>query len=121
MDGRVYPWGNFWDPDKCRHGESLGSPDTSSVSAHPEGRSPWGLYNMAGNAWEWCAEWFDGKAYLRYKSGDLTLPQASSQSPPYRAVRSGGMYVGESYHRCAYRRSEGQVTAGIRVAKSAGF
>jgi formylglycine-generating enzyme required for sulfatase activity len=55
VDGRVYPWGNEWDPMKCQNVISRGKGGSSCpVNRYPEGRSPWGLYNMAGNACEWC-------------------------------------------------------------------
>jgi len=45
---RKYPWGNKMEPDRCNTGDA-----TTSVRAFPDGRSPFGLYDMAGNTWEW--------------------------------------------------------------------
>lgn len=47
-DGRKWPWGNEFDPAKCN---DSGGP--VPVRSYPEGRSPCGCYNMAGNVWEW--------------------------------------------------------------------
>ena len=49
-DGRTYPWGNQWEPGRCNGGAGGG---TTSVMAFPQGRSPFGCYDMCGNTWEW--------------------------------------------------------------------
>jgi formylglycine-generating enzyme required for sulfatase activity len=43
-----YPWGNRMEPDRCNTGDA-----TTSVRAFPDGRSPFGCYDMCGNTWEW--------------------------------------------------------------------
>lgn len=51
-DGRVYPWGNHFDRDRCNTPEG-GLNDTSRVEKYPMGESPYGCYDMTGNVWEW--------------------------------------------------------------------
>jgi formylglycine-generating enzyme required for sulfatase activity len=78
-DGRVYPWGNQWDPaavptpDK---GRTLTGPD--DVTAHPRGASPFGVEDLTGNAWQWTDEYSDDHtraAILR--GGSYYQPQGS--------------------------------------------
>ncbi len=69
-DGRAYPWGDEWDGSHANAGKN-------AVGLRPVGQggvSPYGIYDMSGNAWEWTAsEWgrgTEGLVALRGGSGD---------------------------------------------------
>jgi len=59
QDKMRYPWGEKMLPGRCNMGETG---DTTDVKAFPEGRSPYGCYDMCGNTWEWTeSERTDGR------------------------------------------------------------
>jgi len=71
IDGREYPWGDRFDPDRCNTDES-GIGKTTPVGKYsPRGDSPCGALDMAGNVLEWCVSlyvewsfnWYDAEKY----------------------------------------------------------
>ena len=59
-DGRPYPWGRSWESSRC-HCVSEGTNEISStlpIGSFPSGASPYGVLDMVGNVWEWCANIF---------------------------------------------------------------
>ena len=65
-DGREYPWGNE-PPDKNKHGAFAGAKNgtTVDVGSYPDGRGPYGHFDLAGNVWEWTEDMYDPYAYKR--------------------------------------------------------
>ncbi|MBI3326249.1 MAG: SUMF1/EgtB/PvdO family nonheme iron enzyme [Nitrospinae bacterium] len=53
-DGWIFPWGNEFNPAHLNSADK-GPYDTVPVSSHPRGKSPYGLYDMAGQVFEWTA------------------------------------------------------------------
>jgi serine/threonine-protein kinase len=88
VDGRTYPWGNDWSENKCRYSRNSAGRGICHVWNDAQGQSPWGLYQLIGNVWEWCADAYDQNAYDRYRRGDLKPPQNGED----RVLR-GGSYT----------------------------
>jgi len=111
--GRLYPWGNTFNDAMCNVAGTLASL-LKSVGQFPEGRSPYGCYDMAGNVWEWVEDW-----YAPYP-GNLDMRNDYGQQ--VRVIR-GGAYTESAFHaRCANRDYErpnvGRPDIGFRCAKS---
>jgi hypothetical protein len=68
-DGRAFPWGEDFDETRLNSREG-GRRATTPVGAFPEGASPYGLLDMAGNVWEWTrSEWAEGSPFKVQKGG----------------------------------------------------
>ena len=118
-DGREYPWGDRFDAARCNHG--LGGFNVSVPPAQysPQGDSPYGVANMAGNVSEWTSSLYSEYPY------DPDDGREDSESEEARVVRGGSSYSDlEWFFRCAYRNwavPDGWLFCyGFRVAVSPG-
>ncbi|MFH1567837.1 MAG: SUMF1/EgtB/PvdO family nonheme iron enzyme [Gemmatimonadota bacterium] len=97
-DGRTYPWEGEFDAEKCNTREG-GIGGTTPVGAYPDGASPYGVLDMAGNVWEWCADWY-GEDYYRNAPDESPKGPESGEA---RVVRGGSWLNGRGRARCASR------------------
>ena len=78
-DGRLYPWGNAWQPAYVPTpdwGRSMRGPDP--VDAHPQGASPYGVMDLVGNVWQWTDEFTDEHTRAAIvRGGEYYQPQGS--------------------------------------------
>ena len=96
-DGRRYPWGDEFRDTVCNFGERYKG--TTPVDKFDTGKSPYGCYDMAGNVWEWCADWFSQDN----DKGKLKDPLKGPETGEYRVVRGGSWDNGPQGLRCALR------------------
>jgi formylglycine-generating enzyme required for sulfatase activity len=122
-DARIFPWGNDWQPDWIRWWSNRPRDETTApVDAFPEGRSPYGIFQMTGNVEEWCADSYQPDVYRRYASGDLRPPTHGIG----RVARGGAcLRRNKLEFRCAMRRTNPPALVnilytGIRCACKAG-
>ncbi|HEX71798.1 MAG TPA: hypothetical protein ENN65_00565, partial [Candidatus Hydrogenedentes bacterium] len=111
-DGREYPWGADFDKSLCNTTElDLGGPTV--VGRFLGGASPYGCLDMAGNVYEWVADWYE--AY----PGNTLVTKDYGQV--YRVLRGGSYMSGRFHARCARRhfdRMDAQrADYGFRCAK----
>ncbi len=110
-DGRRYPWGNEWDATRLHTADAMaGKPLESfeawtrwqrtisagmdaarpvAVGSYPHGASPYGVLDMAGNVWEWVADWYDPAYYAASPARNPTGPATGDA----KVLRGGGWDV----------------------------
>lgn len=78
-DGRIYPWGNQWDPEAVPapdRGRVLTGP--AEVNSHPRGASPFGVMDLVGDVWQWTDEFEDTHTRSAIvRGGSYYQPQGS--------------------------------------------
>lgn len=83
VEGRIYPWGNDYDPAKF-NGRASGIRGTTAVGSYPAGASPFGVFDMAGNVWQWTADW-----YQPYPGNTASSPYYGEK---FKVTRGGGWF-----------------------------
>jgi formylglycine-generating enzyme required for sulfatase activity len=103
-DGRRFPWGDDFCGDFLNYCDTRcpverwrdpdfddGYSHTAPVGSYPEGASPYGVLDMAGNVWEWVFDWYDKDYYSVSQYRNPAGPDAGN----VRAMRGGAWYDGE--------------------------
>lgn len=106
-DGRLYPWGDFFDPVRCNY-EGSGLDTTTPVGQYsPAGDSPYGCQDMAGNVWEWTLSlWGRGGHTPQYSYPYNPIDgreDLRADESVRRVVRGGAFYYTAECVRCATR------------------
>lgn len=123
--GFTYPWGNEFDPSMAVFADEPGGGSerlkvgsyekeqsgatllggTKPAGSREAGKSPFGLSDMAGNAWEWVAGWYDEKKGLRLLKGGSWLTPAESLRSAARLGDTPASRFNDYGFRCAYGES----------------
>ena len=115
LSGQRYPWGNEIDCTKANYYDCVG--EASEVGSYPP--NGYGLYDMAGNVWEWVWDWYDSGYYSSSALSDPRGPASGSN----RVLRGGGWQFLADSCRVAYRNyfspDDESSTFGFRLARTA--
>jgi formylglycine-generating enzyme required for sulfatase activity len=115
-DGRFFPWGDDFDPWRCNTIEGARKVTTPAGMFSPSGDSPWGVYDMAGNVYEWT------RSLMRPYPYDPTDGREDDTSMDMTVIRGGSWHYTYKMARCSAR--EGVLPTfvspalGFRVARS---
>ena len=90
----VLPGGTEWDFEKV-----LGEWGCQTRGVRQKKPNTWGLYDMHGNVWEWCRDWYDSDYYENSPTADPTGPASGSS----RVLRGGSWFLSANYVRSAHR------------------
>ena len=101
-DERTYPWGENMDCSLANYlGKDNGNAycvgETTPVGSYKSGKSPYGLYDIAGNVWEWTSSLYQAYPY------DAKDGREDLNASDIRVLRGGTWYVNDIYVRSAFR------------------
>jgi formylglycine-generating enzyme required for sulfatase activity len=113
----IYPWGDTPDCNLVNYGNCLG--DTSGVTIYDLGQSRYGIYNMAGNVWEWVSDWYADDYYRPARQDNPQGPDRGTE----KVLRGGSWREDYQEMRSVNREAEKPAyssnTIGFRCAKDA--
>ena len=117
-DGRLYPWGNDTPSSGfLNYNKNVGQP--VAVGSYPRGVSPYGAFDMAGNVFEWVADYYDADYYGSAPDTNPKGPEAGT----HRVIR-GGAHAAliDAWVQTTYRQpsaeTQGLADTGFRCARN---
>jgi formylglycine-generating enzyme len=99
-DQRRYPWGNEIERGEANYVGTETFDTGMKVGSFPKGVSPYGAYDMAGNVYEWCSDWYSRDYYSASPKKNPKGPATGA----YKVVRGGSFFL-EAFDMRTYGRS----------------
>ena len=113
-DGREFPWGNNWDPKITNTGDEAEEEEgIAQVGTFPKNASPYGVYDMSGNVWEWVADW--------YQPNKGSTDKDPEYGETNKIIRGGSGGMGHYAISYFYRNATRQYAKPDTVAEDIGF
>ena len=140
---RDYPWGDVWDRERLHTAEAIAGSGLANfaawrawqqqvvdqrevahpaeVGSYPDGASPYGVMDMAGNVWEWVADWYAADYYATGPSRNPAGPAKGAR----KVLRGGGWDVPRAVATTWFRENvfvpylRGSTVTGFRCARDA--
>jgi formylglycine-generating enzyme required for sulfatase activity len=111
-EGNTYPWGGGLDCQKANYQNCVNR--TSEVGIYEDGKSPYGVYDMTGNVWEWVADWYSENYYAISPRNNPTGPIVGQS----RVLRGGSWprFDVTAYHRNNFGANYNTFDIGFRCA-----
>ena len=136
---RTYPWGDVWDAQRLHTAEAIAgepladfarwrawqnrsdkrSAHPADVGSYPKGASPYGVMDMAGNVWEWVADWYAPNYYAEAPARNPSGPAKGAR----KVLRGGGWDVPRTVATTWFRENvfpphqRGSTVTGFRCAR----
>jgi formylglycine-generating enzyme required for sulfatase activity/CHAT domain-containing protein/Tfp pilus assembly protein PilF len=115
-DGRRYPWGNTTPKaQRLNYNDEVG--DTQPVGSYPDGASPYGALDMAGNVWEWVADWYAEDYYATSPRENPTGPADGERRILRGGAYDSGLYYVNTYYREGAATTDQDNAYGFRVVR----
>ena len=113
-EGLEFPWGNEWDTTITNTGDDADWEDgIAPTGVYPRNRSPYGAYDMAGNVWEWVADWYHPYPGSNYESEYF--------GEKVKVIRGGGGGIGHYALSYFFRTATRQFADPRMASEDVGF
>ena len=131
LEERLYPWGNAFDGTLVNFCDincelEIRNTDyndhyteTAPIGSFPDGVSPYGIHDMAGNVWEWVEDWYDPASYSYLPTENPAGPASGTLKVLRGGAWNGSGGVVRTAHRLATEPSFRGYDVGFRCARSA--
>ncbi len=127
LENAHFPWGHKIEPARANYGQNVGK--TMPVDSYPNGVSSFGVYNMAGNVFEWVSDWYSPTYFQVSQALNPQGPSSGfnfANQGPVKVLKGGSWLAPQTSLHTSHRfwnqpdNNSYGVGLGFRCARSAG-